>query len=57
MFGKSKPKEERRYYLLPGMGKLNRKKRQQNQLIALAVGLIVSAILGLVYYFANRPAF
>ncbi len=56
MLGRGKSKEERRYYLLPGMGKLNRQKRQKFQIIALVVGIVTSAILCAIFYLAYRTA-
>lgn len=54
MIGKGKSKEENRYYLLPGMGKLNRQKRRKFQLIALLVGIVTSAILCALFYVTSR---
>jgi len=54
MFGGKKSRDENRYYLLPGMGKLNRQKRRQFQLVALAVGFITSAILGLILFLTQK---
>ncbi len=52
---KPKNKEEHRYYLLPGMGKANRRKHARNFRVSILIGLIISAILsGLLYYFNRR---
>lgn len=57
MFWKKRNKDEHRYYLLPGMGRSNRKRRQQYFRSAIIVGFIVSIIFGsLLYYFGHfRP--
>lgn len=58
MFGFTKPKnrEEHRYYLLPGMGKANRRKHALYLRWALAVGLIISLVTAIVIYFVQHPA-
>jgi len=49
-----KRKGDHRYYLLPGMGRSNRRKRRQYFRSALLFGAIVSVILGsLLYYFGR----
>ena len=57
MFGLFKPKnpEAHRYYLLPGMGKANRRKHALFLRWAIVVGLLISAVLGLVLYLTQRP--
>ena len=57
MFGLSKPKnpEDHRYYLLPGMGKANRRKHGLYLKWAVAVGLIISAVIGTIIYFVQKP--
>jgi Na+-driven multidrug efflux pump len=56
VFGfKPKNPEEHRYYLLPGMGKSNRRQRQRYLRWSIAFGLIIAAIVGTVIYFAQRP--
>ncbi len=57
MFGLTKPKnpEEHRYYLLPGMGKANRRKHSLYLKLALLVGILVSALIGVILYFVQRP--
>jgi hypothetical protein len=55
MFGfKPKNAEEKRYYLLPGQGRSNRRKHRQQLVGALIVGLIFSAGLGALLWFANN---
>jgi hypothetical protein len=57
VFGLFKPKnpEEHRYYLLPGMGRSNRRQRQLYFRWAIVFGLFVALIVGLVIYVAQRP--
>lgn len=57
MFGLFKPKnpEEHRYYLLPGMGKANRRKRAVYLRWAIGVGLFIGILIGVIIYFAQRP--
>lgn len=56
LFGppKNKNGEEHRYYLLPGMGRANRQKRQQIFWWSVICGLIFSVIFGAILYVANR---
>ena len=46
--------EEHRYYLLPGMGRANRRKRARVFWASIATGLILSALLALTLYMLNR---
>ncbi len=57
VFGLFKPKnpEEHRYYLLPGMGKSNRRQRQLYFRWSIAFGVIIATIVGVVIYLAQRP--
>ena len=56
VFGsKKKNKDDDRYYLLPGMGKANRRKHAAWFRWALIVGVIVSILFGILLYFMNRP--
>jgi hypothetical protein len=57
VFGLFKPKnpEEHRYYLLPGMGRSNRRQRQLYFRCAIVFGMIVAALVGTVIYLAQRP--
>ena len=59
MFGlrKKKPKdgeEEHRYYLLPGMGRSNRRFRSKLQLWSIIAGIIGSALIGTAIRQFNR---
>ena len=54
MFGSKKNKEEHRYYLLPGMGRSNRQRHAQFLRWALAVGILVSGLVGFFIYYMNR---
>jgi hypothetical protein len=56
LFGppKNKNGEEHRYYLLPGMGRANRQKRQQIFWWSIIAGLVFSAIFAAILYVANR---
>ncbi|MGA1238513.1 MAG: hypothetical protein ACO34E_16820 [Limisphaerales bacterium] len=47
-------KEEHRYYLLPGMGRSNRRKHRQFLIASIIVGSIVSAAFGVVLYLTSR---
>jgi hypothetical protein len=57
VFGLFKPKnpEEHRYYLLPGMGKANRRKRAVYLRWAIGVGLFIGILIGVIIYFVQRP--
>lgn len=48
-----KDREEHRYYLLPGMGRSNRRHRRHVTRVAILVGLAVSAVFGLLLYLMN----
>lgn len=54
MFGRKKNKEEMRYYLLPGMGRSNRRRHQQIFRWALVVGVLISAAFGVLIYYMNK---
>jgi uncharacterized membrane protein YozB (DUF420 family) len=54
VFGTKRNKEEHRYYLLPGMGRSNRRRHAQFVRWAIAVGIIISALLGVLLYYLNR---
>lgn len=58
MFGLGKPRnrEEHRYYLLPGMGKANRRKHALYFKAAILFGFVVSILICLVMYLLSRPA-
>lgn len=51
MFNSRKNKEEHRYYLLPGMGRSNKRHRAQVFRWSVVFGLIVSAIFGVILYY------
>ena len=55
MFWKKRNKDEHRYYLLPGMGRSNRRKRQQYFRSALIFGAVVSVIIGALLYYFSHP--
>lgn len=57
VFGLTKPKnpDEHRYYLLPGMGKANRRKHRAYLKWALVVGFFISGIIALILYLSQRP--
>jgi hypothetical protein len=52
---KPKNKAEHRYYLLPGMGKANRRKRALYLRWAIVAGIFISLIVSVVIYFVQRP--
>lgn len=57
MFGirlRKRDRDKHRYYLLPGMGRANRRKHHVFFRISLVVGIVVSAILAVILYLANR---
>jgi hypothetical protein len=54
MFGSRKNKEEHRYYLLPGMGRSNRRRHAQFVRWALVVGLTASALFGFFIWYMNQ---
>ena len=54
MFGRKRNKDENRYYLLPGMGRANKRKRAVFFRWALVVGTVVSMLVGLFIYYSNR---
>lgn len=51
-------KERRRFYLLPGMGgRAFHRKQRRIRLIAIGVGLVVSALVALLIYWINSNPF
>lgn len=54
MFGRKRNKAEHRYYLLPGMGRANKRKRAIFFRVALAVGVFVSLLVAWFIYWSNR---
>jgi hypothetical protein len=55
VFWKKRNKEEHRYYLLPGMGRSNRRKHRQYFRSAILVGIVVSVVLASLLYYFSRP--
>lgn len=55
MFWSKKNKEEHRYYLLPGMGRSNRRRHMLNLWWAVGVGLACSALFAWLLYRFSRP--
>jgi hypothetical protein len=53
--GKPKNREEHRYYLLPGMGKANRRKRALYLRWAIIAGLFISLIVSVAIYLTQKP--
>lgn len=54
MFNSKRNKEEHRYYLLPGMGRSNRRHREEVFKWSIVVGIIVATLFGLLLYYLNR---
>ena len=54
MFWTRKSKEEHRYYLLPGMGRSNRRRHKQFLRWSIAVGLIASAAIAYLLYLLSQ---
>lgn len=50
MFGRKKNREAHRYYLLPGMGRSNRRHRRKVHLAAVIFGAVMSLIFGVALY-------
>jgi high-affinity Fe2+/Pb2+ permease len=56
MFGFKRNKEAERFYLLPGQGGQAYRRKQKFILKwSIVVGLIVSAVLGALMYYLNKP--
>mgnify|MGYP003382179099 FL=1 len=53
-FGKPRNPEEHRYYLLPGQGRSNRRKRRQQLVAALITGAIFAAGLATLMWMMNE---
>jgi len=53
-FGKPHNPEEHRYYLLPGQGRSNRRKRRQQLVAAIIVGIIFSAGIASLMWIVNE---
>jgi ABC-type multidrug transport system permease subunit len=54
LFNRKRNKDEHRYYLLPGMGRSNRRRRQEIFKWAIVVGLVAAMIFGVALYYLNR---
>jgi hypothetical protein len=54
MFWTRKSKEEHRYYLLPGMGRSNRRRHKQFLRWSIVVGLIASAAFAYLLYLLSQ---
>jgi uncharacterized membrane protein YozB (DUF420 family) len=54
MFWTHKNKEAHRYYLLPGMGRSNRRRHRQFVRWAVAVGAVASAVIGYLLYLLSQ---
>lgn len=52
---KRRDREEHRYYLLPGMGRSNRRHRRRMHVAAVVFGVVVSVLFGVAIYFTQRP--
>jgi hypothetical protein len=50
MFGRKKNREAHRYYLLPGMGRSNRRHRRKVHLAAVIFGAVMSLLFGVALY-------
>ncbi|MBL9172813.1 MAG: hypothetical protein JNL10_04700 [Verrucomicrobiales bacterium] len=53
-FGKPRNPEEHRYYLLPGQGRSNRRKRRQQLIAALITGAIFAAGIASLMWIMNE---
>lgn len=54
MFWRKRNPEEHRYYLLPGMGRSNRRRHQQILRWSIIAGLVFSALFGALLYLIQR---
>ncbi len=54
-FGKKRNPEEHRYYLLPGQGRSNRRKRRQQLVAAIIAGAVFAALIGVAMWLMNEP--
>ncbi len=54
MFWMRKNKEDHRYYLLPGMGRSNRRRHQQFVRWAVVVGILVSVLFAYLLYLLSQ---
>ena len=51
MFGRKRNRGDHRYYLLPGMGRSNRRHRRKVHLAAVIFGAVMSLLFGAALYF------
>jgi high-affinity Fe2+/Pb2+ permease len=54
MFRSKRNKEQNRYYLLPGMGRSNRRRHRQFLVWAVVVGTVVSCVFAYLLYLLSR---
>ncbi len=54
MFGRKKNKGDHRYYLLPGMGRSNRRHRRLVFRSSIIFAIIFSVLFGLLLFYLNR---
>lgn len=54
-FRRKRHSGEHRYYLLPGMGRSNRRFRRKTHIAAVIFGIVVSIIFGSLLYYLQRP--
>jgi hypothetical protein len=56
LFNSKRNKDNERFYLLPGQGGAAYRRKQRFLLLwSIVVGMMVSALLGVLMYFLNRP--
>lgn len=55
LFRSKRKSGDHRYYLLPGMGRSNRRFRKKTHVAAVIVGIIVSAIFGALLWYLQKP--
>jgi hypothetical protein len=54
MFRSKRNKEQNRYYLLPGMGRSNRRRHREFLMWAIVVGAVVSSVFAYLLYLMSR---
>jgi hypothetical protein len=54
MFRSKRDKEAHRYYLLPGMGRSNRRRHREFLYWSLIVGAVVSVLFGFLLYLLSQ---
>ncbi|MCB1126895.1 MAG: hypothetical protein KDM81_10385 [Verrucomicrobiae bacterium] len=55
IFRRKRNSGEHRYYLLPGMGRSNRRFRKKTHIAAVIVGILASLLFGTAIYLIQRP--